>query len=576
MAELEAGQQELEQRQKLGKLLRESSQGGSRAHQATAEVESLLKLSIASALHAVKENPHVGKLPFLLFEDLIESTTLDVRDAEGMVSTNWSARRAWDLLESCREDLTEVPGLFSRGKLVLLRLCNSLVRRLSKAQDTEWCGRILMFLTAAYPLSERSAVNVKGEANLLNVTAFETVEEADLAQVEFGEIGTEASSTPACIKATDLKQTGTEIEPAMKSGKQSDKVTVDYDLYGCLWGLQRWMVDPHCATSSRQEWDKFVRTATTVVEAFEFYRFTDHELSLGRALHQVKRQAIAAEAKQGDGPPLLEDSMVMEGGDAKDLDDIGGVYHGCKYLTTSRLLRLQLVDPEFRMQVITQLLILLTHARAASVAGDASAVGKEVIQNAAKGLEYRLEELLSKTPPNGSDYSSYLTHVLGRESAWTNWKDKTKCRKYERGALASSDTVPKTLPIRKRRRERDNADRNAKVLALGECAEALDLEQDTIGVEKGMPELHDFMEGYLEADDPANCIEDAYHPKHEKGYTWRATRLIMTTRPNWLQDLSNGQLDKVVDKIKLEAASREHPGTATSPNIPSAGVEGVQ
>ena len=46
-----------------------------------------------------------------------------------------------------------------------------------------------MFLTAAYPLSERSAVNVKGEANLLNVTAFESAEEADLAQTELGEVG---------------------------------------------------------------------------------------------------------------------------------------------------------------------------------------------------------------------------------------------------------------------------------------------------------------------------------------------------------------------------------------------------
>ena len=58
--------------------------------------------------------------------------------------------------------------------------CNGLVRRLSKTHDTEWCGRVLMFLTAAYPLSERSAVNVKGESNTLNVTSFEAKEQADL------------------------------------------------------------------------------------------------------------------------------------------------------------------------------------------------------------------------------------------------------------------------------------------------------------------------------------------------------------------------------------------------------------
>jgi hypothetical protein len=62
--------------------------------------------------------------------------------------------------------LTEHPSLFVKGKLVLLRVCNGLLRRLSKTLDTEWCGRVLMFLTAAYPLSERSAVNVKGEVSL--------------------------------------------------------------------------------------------------------------------------------------------------------------------------------------------------------------------------------------------------------------------------------------------------------------------------------------------------------------------------------------------------------------------------
>ena len=74
-----------------------------------------------------------------------------------------SARGAWALLEAQSYSLTEHSSLFLKGKLVLLRVCNGLLRRLSKTLDTEWCGRVLMFLTAAYPLSERSAVNVKGE-----------------------------------------------------------------------------------------------------------------------------------------------------------------------------------------------------------------------------------------------------------------------------------------------------------------------------------------------------------------------------------------------------------------------------
>ena len=47
-----------------------------------------------------------------------------------------------------------IPG---RGKgLVLLRMCNEMLRRLSKEKNTVFCGRILMFLANSFPLGERS------------------------------------------------------------------------------------------------------------------------------------------------------------------------------------------------------------------------------------------------------------------------------------------------------------------------------------------------------------------------------------------------------------------------------------
>ena len=59
----------------------------------------------------------------------------------------------WDqVIEPSVEALTAVP-LFARGKFVLLRLCNALLRRLSKTRDTEFCGRVLLFLAAACVLS---------------------------------------------------------------------------------------------------------------------------------------------------------------------------------------------------------------------------------------------------------------------------------------------------------------------------------------------------------------------------------------------------------------------------------------
>ncbi|KAJ0605153.1 putative THO complex, subunit THOC1 protein [Helianthus annuus] len=52
----------------------------------------------------------------------------------------------------------------------MLRTCNQLLRRLSKANDVVFCGRIIMFLAHFFPLSERSAVNIKGVFNVSNET----------------------------------------------------------------------------------------------------------------------------------------------------------------------------------------------------------------------------------------------------------------------------------------------------------------------------------------------------------------------------------------------------------------------
>jgi THO complex subunit 1 len=77
----------------------------------------------------------------------------------------------------------------SSGKaLVLLRLCNELLRRVNKAKHAGFSGisstfniegRILCLLSTCFPLSERSAVNQKGEFNN-NVTAYQEMAVDDM------------------------------------------------------------------------------------------------------------------------------------------------------------------------------------------------------------------------------------------------------------------------------------------------------------------------------------------------------------------------------------------------------------
>jgi hypothetical protein len=82
---------------------------------------------------------------FQLLEDLTEMST--IRDC----------KEVFGYIESKQETLGKAE-LFGRGKLVMLRTCNQLLRCLSKANDVVFCGRILMFLAHFFPLSERSGI----------------------------------------------------------------------------------------------------------------------------------------------------------------------------------------------------------------------------------------------------------------------------------------------------------------------------------------------------------------------------------------------------------------------------------
>ncbi|VEL24820.1 unnamed protein product [Protopolystoma xenopodis] len=66
-------------------------------------------------------------------------------------------------------------SLFASGRNTLLRMCNGifnvltkyidLVRRLSKTQNTVFCGRIQLFLSRLFPLDEKSGLNLMSSFN---------------------------------------------------------------------------------------------------------------------------------------------------------------------------------------------------------------------------------------------------------------------------------------------------------------------------------------------------------------------------------------------------------------------------
>ncbi|XVF32577.1 hypothetical protein REPUB_Repub17cG0094000 [Reevesia pubescens] len=217
------------------------------------------------------EREHVeGGMIFQLLEDLTEMSTMR------------NCKDVFRYIES-KQDILGKQELFARGKLVMLRTCNQLLRRLSKANDVVFCGRILMFLAHFFPLSERSAVNIKGVFNTSNETKYEK-------------------------------------DPP-------EGISVDFNFYKTFWSLQEYFCNPASLSTAPIKWQKFTSSLMVVLNTFEAH-------------------------------PLSEE----EGAD-NNLEEEATTFN-IKYLTSSKLMGLELKDPSFRRHILLQCLILFDYLKA--------------------------------------------------------------------------------------------------------------------------------------------------------------------------------------------------------------------
>eukprot|EP01097_Dermamoeba_algensis_P001022 TRINITY_DN1385_c0_g1_i2.p1 TRINITY_DN1385_c0_g1~~TRINITY_DN1385_c0_g1_i2.p1 ORF type:complete len:467 (-),score=97.31 TRINITY_DN1385_c0_g1_i2:689-2002(-) len=225
-----------------------------------------------------------NSLPLYLFQDLFESQTIE------------NCKRLFKMMEDKREQLNHV--CFPKGRLLLLRICIELLRRLSKSNDTVFCGRILMFLTNVFPLSDKSGLNLKSEINTANVTECET---------------------PA------------EFVDEMVDGDE-ENAPINYQFYARFWKLQRYFQNPSILTKE-ENWKEFIQGMEQMLSVF--------------SSNSVEADT---DSKESDDKPF-DEKMIEE------LDSNLKTYF-TKYLTSSRLIRLQFQDPMFRRHILVQALIM--------------------------------------------------------------------------------------------------------------------------------------------------------------------------------------------------------------------------
>lgn len=153
---------------------------------------------------------------FTVLEQLVEASTIG--DCEQVFT--------W--VEGKRARLS-ADALWRRGRLIMLRTCNELLRRLSKTHDTVLRGRVLLLLSSLYALSERSALNLAGNYNRANTT-------------ELDKLGT---------------GTGTGTGDGGGGGDDADAAVVDTAFYKTFWSLQLFFQQPPTTMATPGGWDTF-------------------------------------------------------------------------------------------------------------------------------------------------------------------------------------------------------------------------------------------------------------------------------------------------------------------------------
>ena len=446
----------------------------------TSEFTDLVLLSIASAKLEITYHT----VPFILLSDILDCVTLDV--CEEVFSFVETQVATWT-----------TPDFYSSGKILLLRMCNDLLRRLSSAQNTVFCGRIQLFLARLFPLSEKSALNLMSHFNLENVTTF---------------------NKSAGMKIEDGAEVPSGDQDAMDIDNDDGlepSAPIDYNLYQKLWPLQDFFRNPvQCYTSD--QWKVLTTNVKDVLQAFYSYKLDDTGASsLG-----------SRKLREGDSI-----RRTVSTGEYKES------HYFAKFLTSEKLMNLQLHDSHLRRHILIQLLVLFQY-----LLGDVKfKTSSHVLTDAQalwiKDTTEKAYKLLEETPPDGTDFAKYIKQVLAREESWITWKNDG-CPSYEKPPLKVGEMAP--FPSKKHLGD-EVASQTKIDMGSTELSRLWNLCPDNLEACKlksrvFVPDMKKFLEEPLEQADPEARIEAEYKLVNNPNFTWQALRLLSQSSPHFFQN----------------------------------------
>ncbi|KAI9273898.1 THO complex subunit 1 transcription elongation factor-domain-containing protein [Helicostylum pulchrum] len=317
------------------------------------------------------------------------------------VNTTYACEKLFDYVEKRKAKITVnlVPG---KGKgLVLLRMCNILLRRLSKETNTIFCGRILMFLANTFPLCERSGVNLRGDFNT-DMIGFDTDEQVDA---------------------------------------DSNLTAEQKEFYKIFWSTRVYFSNPPTIFEG-ENFKKLQKGTNCITQKFQVISEKEAEVSGAR------KSTIGTKRTRSESSIAIDEEDPNQA--ERLLSEINRDFQFPRLLSSRDLLDLEMEDCRFRRIVIVQYLILFQYLngfsqaekdKTAALLSARGATKQSLVQpnyilkdEQVKWIEDTKQmflKLLRSTKPHGNLYTDIILTILTNERHWIIWK-ASGCPTFEK------------------------------------------------------------------------------------------------------------------------------------------------
>ncbi|KAK9864677.1 hypothetical protein WJX84_002944 [Apatococcus fuscideae] len=297
----------------------------------------------------------------------------------------------------------------------------------------------------------------------------------------------------------------TALEDVSEDAKDSEGNPIDAAFYRTFWGLQHAFQHP-VETVVPDNWTKMVKDVKIVLAEF------------------MKR-------------PVSVSGRAPSTGGQEGSDDLT-----VKYLSSARLLGLQLKDAALRRHFLLQALILLQALRMPTKSEQQGLKPKQLVE--ADALEPELYAALEAVSDGGRRFVNQIRQLLAHEASFVTWK-REKCPAIDKMPAASFPAahVPGTpWPGSGPPKTRLGAMWGQHALPPLEMERLFEgagqgLDSLKADVRNAKPPLRDMLAPVIEQLDPEEAIENEYKIKKEPVYAWKAFRSIAFNR---LHDFMKG------------------------------------